>query len=140
MQPSITNKASLVYLSLYYIIPGHIPTDDDKITQSPAGVLHATTNLLKNKAYIFNTLASICIVFFLYALGPFMIQIIMIKYGADPFKIVMPVMIVLLFGFAGWCRVFHCKKVNRPRDPGHFLRNCNYWGQVSMRAFSPHIN
>jgi hypothetical protein len=21
---------------------------------------------------------------------------------------------------------------------GHFLRNCNYWGQVSMRAFFPH--
>ena len=101
--PGVSIATSLVYLSLYYIIPGHIPTNDDKITQSPAGVLHATTNLLKNKAYIFNTLASICIVFFLYALGPFMIQIIMIKYGADPFKIVMPVMIVLLFGFAGWC-------------------------------------
>jgi hypothetical protein len=43
----------------------------------------------------------ICIVFFLYALGPFMIQIVVIKFGADPFKIVMPVMIALFFGIIG---------------------------------------
>jgi hypothetical protein len=23
-------------------------------------------------------------------------------------------------------------------EPGHFLRNYNYWGLVSMKAFSPH--
>jgi hypothetical protein len=57
--------------------------------------------LLKNKAFLFNTLAMICIVFFLYALGPFMIQIVVIKFGADPFKIVMPVMIALFFGIIG---------------------------------------
>ena len=86
------------------MISGNIPTDDDKITQSPSGVLHATTTLLKNKAYLFNTLANICIVFFIYAIGPFMIQVVYIKYGADIFKIMMPVTIVLIIGTIGWYR------------------------------------
>ena len=33
---------------------------------------------------------------------------------------------------------FTSLKFTHKLKPGHFLRNCNYWGQVSMKAFSPH--
>ena len=81
-----------------YILKGHIPSNDDEVTESASGVLHATTSLLKNKAFAFNTLAIICVLFFLHTLGPFMIPLVMFKYGADPFKIAMPVMLALVFG------------------------------------------
>ena len=89
------------FLHLNSTFSGNIPSDDDKITQSLGGVLHATTTLLKNKAYLFNTLANICIVFFLYAIGPFMLQIVYIKYGADLLTIMLPVLSVLVLGTLG---------------------------------------
>lgn len=83
------------------LVTGNIPTDDAKITPTPSGIIHATTSLLKNKAYVFNTLASVCIIFFFYAIGPFMIQVVVIKYGADHLKILMPVLIALILGLIG---------------------------------------
>ena len=80
---------------------GIIPRNDPKITKQPSGIFYATASLLKNKAYIFNTLALSCIVFYLAALGPFLIRVIMIKYGTHPTKVALPFGMVLLTGSAG---------------------------------------
>lgn len=80
---------------------GNIPANDPKIETAPSGIIYATSSLLKNKTYIFNTLALCCTVFYVAAVGPFLIRVIMIKYGADPKKIGLAFGIVLLLGSIG---------------------------------------
>lgn len=80
---------------------GNLPRNDPKLKRQPSGIIYATISLLKNRAYLFNTLALCCIVFYLSALGPFLLRVIMIKYGAHPLKVGMPFSIVLLLGSLG---------------------------------------
>ncbi|XP_046847558.1 solute carrier organic anion transporter family member 4A1-like [Xenia sp. Carnegie-2017] len=81
-----------------HILKGNIQAKDDKITMSPVGLLYSTITLFKNKTFLFNTLANLCIVFFMYAIGPFMVQVVILKYGADPLSIAMPVTFASFFG------------------------------------------
>lgn len=77
---------------------GNIPRNDKNIKSGPLGFLYSTVSLLKNKPFIFNTLAVCCIVFYLVPMGPFLIRVLMIKYGADPKHVGMPFGIVLAIG------------------------------------------
>ena len=111
--PNRNNECVSLALICVLSILGNIPANDPKIKRGPSGIIYATASLLKNKTYIFNTLALCCTIFYVAAMGPFLIRVMMIKYGADPKKIGLAFGIVLLLGSVGllqiiWMLFFVC--------------------------------